>query len=76
MWGLIVNRSRDLVRQGLGYIPDSQPELQVMLCRWTVAYRWVRQSIHQHHAHVLMFQAQPVLVCKLNAANLLPSPEP
>ncbi|PSC69999.1 low-CO2 inducible [Micractinium conductrix] len=38
MWGLIVNRSRDFVRQGLGYIPDSQPELQNMLCRWTVAY--------------------------------------
>ncbi|KAL4435491.1 hypothetical protein ABPG77_006253 [Micractinium sp. CCAP 211/92] len=38
MWGLIVNRSRDFVRQGLGYIPDSQPELQNMLCRWTIAY--------------------------------------
>lgn len=24
--------------QGLGYIPDSQPELQNMLCRWTIAY--------------------------------------
>lgn len=25
--------------QALGYIPDSQPDLQDMLCRWTVAYR-------------------------------------
>lgn len=38
MWGLVVNRSRDFTRQGLGYIPDSQPELQNMLCRWTIAY--------------------------------------
>ncbi|PRW33911.1 hypothetical protein C2E21_7229 [Chlorella sorokiniana] len=38
MWGLIVNRSRDFTRQALGYIPDDQPELQDMLCRWVVAY--------------------------------------
>ncbi|KAI3434870.1 hypothetical protein D9Q98_002924 [Chlorella vulgaris] len=38
MWGQIVNRSRDFVRQGLGYIPPHQSELQSMLCRWTVAY--------------------------------------
>ncbi|KAI7843435.1 hypothetical protein COHA_002913 [Chlorella ohadii] len=38
MWGLIVNRSRDFTRQALGYIPDSQPDLQDMLCRWVVAY--------------------------------------
>ncbi|KAL4425222.1 hypothetical protein ABPG75_009238 [Micractinium tetrahymenae] len=38
MWGLIVNRSRDMTRQALGYIPDSQPELQEMFCRWVVAY--------------------------------------
>ncbi len=42
MWGLVVNRSRDFARQGLGYIPDSQPELQSMLVRWTMAYRWVQ----------------------------------
>jgi predicted membrane chloride channel (bestrophin family) len=38
MWGLIVNRSRDVARQALGYIPASQPELQDMFCRWLVAY--------------------------------------
>ncbi|PRW33726.1 UPF0187 chloroplastic [Chlorella sorokiniana] len=38
MWGLIVNRSRDFIRQGLGYIPPEQEELQKMLVRWTVAY--------------------------------------
>ena len=27
--------------QTLGYIPDSQPDLQDMLCRWVVAYRCV-----------------------------------
>ena len=30
--------TRCFIPQGLGYIPDSQPELQNMLCRWTVAY--------------------------------------
>jgi predicted membrane chloride channel (bestrophin family) len=39
MWGSIVNRSRDLVRQGLGYIHPRQPELQAALCRWTIAFR-------------------------------------
>ena len=39
MWGLVVNRSRDLTRQALGYIPAHQAELQSMLCRWVVAYR-------------------------------------
>ena len=38
MWGLIVNRSRDVTRMGLGYIPASQPELQAMWCRWMAAY--------------------------------------
>ncbi|KAL4421269.1 hypothetical protein ABPG75_010560 [Micractinium tetrahymenae] len=38
MWGLIVNRSRDITRQALGYIPAHQPELQDMFCRWVVAY--------------------------------------
>lgn len=38
MWGLVVNRSRDMTRQALGYIPDTQPELQEMMCRWVVAY--------------------------------------
>ena len=39
MWGLIVNRSRDVTRQALGYIPASQPDLQDMFCRWVIAYR-------------------------------------
>ncbi|PSC76825.1 UPF0187 chloroplastic [Micractinium conductrix] len=38
MWGLIVNRSRDISRQALGYIPATQPELQDMFIRWVVAY--------------------------------------
>ena len=45
MWGLIVNRSRDVTRQALGYIPSSQPDLQDMFCRWVIAYRWVEISV-------------------------------
>lgn len=38
-WGSVTNRSRDLARQGLAYLPPSQPELAAMLCRWIVAFR-------------------------------------
>ena len=38
MWGLIVNRTRDISRQAVGYIPPHQAELQDMFCRWLVAY--------------------------------------
>ncbi|KAI7841701.1 hypothetical protein COHA_004568 [Chlorella ohadii] len=37
-WGSVTNRSRDLARQGLAYLPPSQPELAAMLCRWIVAF--------------------------------------
>ncbi|KAL4855747.1 Type-1 glutamine synthetase 1 [Chlorella vulgaris] len=38
MWGLMVNRSRDITRQALGYIPASQSDLQDMFCRWTAIF--------------------------------------
>ncbi|KAI8466344.1 MAG: Bestrophin, RFP-TM, chloride channel-domain-containing protein [Monoraphidium minutum] len=38
MWGLVLNRSRDVVRQGLSYIPEDKPELREMLVRWTPAF--------------------------------------
>jgi hypothetical protein len=31
MWGLVLNRSRDFVRQGLTYFPENRPELKEML---------------------------------------------
>ena len=38
-WGLLANRSRDLVRQGLTWMPDNSYgyELGGVLCRWVVA---------------------------------------
>jgi hypothetical protein len=38
MWGLVLNRSRDFVRQGLSYFPSDRPELKEMLVRWTPAF--------------------------------------
>lgn len=38
-WGSVTNRSRDLARQGLAYLPPGQPELAALLCRWIVAFR-------------------------------------
>ena len=36
-WGAVTNRSRDLARQGLAYLPCGSP-LRPMLCRWVVAF--------------------------------------
>ncbi|PRW33245.1 UPF0187 chloroplastic [Chlorella sorokiniana] len=38
MWGQVVNRSRDIARQALAYIPAAQVHLQDVICRWTIAY--------------------------------------
>ena len=38
MWGLVLNRSRDFVRQGLTYFPEDRPELKEMVTRWTPAF--------------------------------------
>ncbi|GAB4816433.1 hypothetical protein N2152v2_003479 [Parachlorella kessleri] len=38
MWGLVLNRSRDITRQGLAWIPEDKPELRAMLCRWVPAF--------------------------------------
>ncbi|KAL4421772.1 hypothetical protein ABPG77_009755 [Micractinium sp. CCAP 211/92] len=37
-WGAVVNRSRDLVRQGVTYIPRGDRALLDLLARWTVAF--------------------------------------
>jgi predicted membrane chloride channel (bestrophin family) len=37
-WGSLVNRSRDLTRQGLTWLPDDDAPLRAMLCRWTVVF--------------------------------------
>ena len=38
MWGLVLNRSRDVVRQGLAWIPAERAGLRDMLCRWVPAF--------------------------------------
>ncbi|GAB4818998.1 hypothetical protein N2152v2_006044 [Parachlorella kessleri] len=38
MWGLVLNRSRDITRQGLAWIPNDRPEMKDMLCRWVPAF--------------------------------------
>ena len=38
VWGMVLNRSRDLVRQGLAYISPEQAPLRAMLCRWVPAF--------------------------------------
>ncbi|KAI8103355.1 hypothetical protein M9435_004694 [Picochlorum sp. BPE23] len=44
-WGLLTNRSRDIVRQGLTWLPQSNDESTSrmyagMLCRWVVAFSY------------------------------------
>ncbi|PRW56885.1 UPF0187 chloroplastic [Chlorella sorokiniana] len=48
-WGSVTNRSRDLARQGLAYLPPGQHELAALLCRWIVAFShsmmcWLREE--------------------------------
>jgi predicted membrane chloride channel (bestrophin family) len=38
LWGLIVNKSRDLVRLAEGYLSPNQSEIKAAVARWTVAY--------------------------------------
>ena len=35
---MVLNRSRDVVRQGLSYFPAEAVELKAMLCRWVMAF--------------------------------------
>eukprot|EP00955_Chlamydomonas_euryale_P075493 362342-Chlamydomonas_euryale.AAC.8 len=37
MWGLLLNRSRDIVRMGMTMIPDDEPEIKRALAKWTYA---------------------------------------
>ncbi|WIA10104.1 hypothetical protein OEZ85_010311 [Tetradesmus obliquus] len=37
MWGNIINRSRDIARQGSQWLA-AEPQLSAALCRWTVAF--------------------------------------
>lgn len=37
-WGSIVNISRDLCRQAVATFPESNSDLRMALCRWTVAF--------------------------------------
>eukprot|EP00887_Chlorella_sp_A99_P008256 scaffold12.g8256.t1 len=56
-WGLLVNRSRDLNRVGLCWMPETRPELLDMLARWTVAFA---RSLM---AHLRRAAAAPRLRC-------------
>jgi len=56
--------------QALGYIPDSQPDLQDMLCRWVVAYRcaylslgWFRGLLRWAQLTMFFWQAHQTNTC-------------
>lgn len=38
MWGGLLNRSRDIMRQGATLFPDEDVEAKKALARWTVAF--------------------------------------
>ena len=63
-WGVLVNRSRDLVRQGLTWIPDDSLEgmaLRSMLCRWVIVMAYALKC----HVREGEDAAQEVAVMKL-----------
>ncbi|KAL3146980.1 hypothetical protein ABBQ38_014948 [Trebouxia sp. C0009 RCD-2024] len=38
IWGGVTNRSRDILRQALTFVPEDKPELVDMFMRWSMAY--------------------------------------
>ncbi|KAL3146981.1 hypothetical protein ABBQ38_014949 [Trebouxia sp. C0009 RCD-2024] len=38
IWGGVTNRSRDILRQALTFVPEDQPELVDMFTRWSMTY--------------------------------------
>eukprot|EP00208_Stichococcus_sp_RCC1054_P004130 CAMPEP_0206135050 /NCGR_PEP_ID=MMETSP1473-20131121/412_1 /ASSEMBLY_ACC=CAM_ASM_001109 /TAXON_ID=1461547 /ORGANISM="Stichococcus sp, Strain RCC1054" /LENGTH=473 /DNA_ID=CAMNT_0053526755 /DNA_START=327 /DNA_END=1748 /DNA_ORIENTATION=- len=38
IWGSVVNRSRDVMRQANTYWPEEDPELLALTCRWMMAF--------------------------------------
>ncbi|PSC75582.1 UPF0187 chloroplastic [Micractinium conductrix] len=38
MWGMVLNRTRNICRLGLAWIGDDKRELRSMLCRWAPAF--------------------------------------
>lgn len=45
MWGNIINRSRDIARQGSQWLA-AEPQLSAALCRWTGAAGAPQQALH------------------------------
>ncbi|GAB4816315.1 hypothetical protein N2152v2_003361 [Parachlorella kessleri] len=48
-WGLVLNRSRDLVRQSLAWIPEDRAQHRDMLCRWVPAFSRVLMCHVRRH---------------------------
>ncbi|KAG2485723.1 hypothetical protein HYH03_015607 [Edaphochlamys debaryana] len=60
MWGGLLNRSRDIMRQGATCFPDDQVEAKKALARWTVAF-----------ARALRIHFQPEVTIESELKNIL-----
>ncbi|GIL87210.1 hypothetical protein Vretimale_14310 [Volvox reticuliferus] len=60
MWGGLLNRSRDIMRQGATCFPDDQVEAKKALARWTVAF-----------ARALRIHFQPEVTLESELKNIL-----
>ncbi|KAK9838098.1 hypothetical protein WJX81_001298 [Elliptochloris bilobata] len=69
VWGGILNRSRDLVRQGLTWFGEERAAERDMLARWTVAFSLATMAHLREHSH-LEEDLQDVLPAEERAALL------
>ncbi len=60
MWGGLLNRSRDIMRQGATLFPDDQPEAKKALARWMVGF-----------ARALRIHFQPEVTLESELNNIL-----
>jgi predicted membrane chloride channel (bestrophin family) len=60
MWGGLLNRSRDIMRQGTTCFPDDSPEAKKALARWVVAF-----------ARALRIHFQPEVTLESELATIL-----
>jgi predicted membrane chloride channel (bestrophin family) len=68
MWGLMLNRSRDLMRMGCTMMPDHEVERKKALGRWIIASA---RSLKLHFQPEVRASALCFFVSRVTAAMLL-----
>lgn len=78
LWGGVVNRTRDLVRQSLVFFREEDVQLKELLARWTMAFPYVlmchlreNSDVQKEVAHILTAQESAVLCAAAHRPNFV-----